>query len=74
MKREAFLALTEAGASNLNRLRAPELRVVRLFVKKSGQSSSHLPRYAPGPAPGGSDDRLPAAGGMITSPEILSDG
>src|SRR5689334_9401080 len=25
-------------------------------------------------APGGSDDRLPAAGGMITSPEILSDG
>lgn len=56
MKREAFLALTEAGASNLNRLRAPELRVVRLFVKKSGQSSSHLPRYAPGPAPGGSDD------------------
>jgi hypothetical protein len=25
-------------------------------------------------APGGSDDRLPAAGGMIKSPEILSDG
>jgi hypothetical protein len=25
-------------------------------------------------APGGSDDRLPAAGGMMTSPEILSDG
>jgi hypothetical protein len=25
-------------------------------------------------APGGYDDRLPAAGGMINSPEILSDG
>jgi hypothetical protein len=26
------------------------------------------------PAPGGYDDRLPAAGGMIKFPEILSDG
>jgi hypothetical protein len=30
-------------------------------------------RHGPA-APGGNDDRLPAAGGMIKFPEILSDG
>jgi hypothetical protein len=56
MKRDAILALTEHGGSNVNRLRVPELRVLHLFLKKSKESSSHLPRNAPGPAPKGSDD------------------
>lgn len=56
MKRSASISITEPGASNVNRLRVPEFKVVRLVITASGKSStSHVVGETP-PSGAGVDE------------------